>query len=150
MKKTTSINTKKAGPLMNLTIAAMLLFTALPIALFGIIQIFPPLTDTAAKTAAVEDVTSKRVSAAERRAERREARKAKKELAATNTRIETTVVTPGFGNMDYGGIRVKMTDPGMNGFLGMPGVGFEEVRIIPDKDLHTFGFTPDPPMNMEF
>ena len=90
------------------------------------------------------------IAAEERRAERREARKAKKELAATNTRIETTVVTPGFGNMDYGGIRVKMTDPGMNGFLGMPGVGFEEVRIIPDADLRAFGFTPDPPMNMGF
>lgn len=150
MKKTTSIKTKKASPLMNLAIAAILLFTALPIALFGIVQIIPPLTDTAAKTTAVEDVTSKRVSAAQRRAERREARKAKKELAAANTRIETTVVTPGFGNMDYGGIRVKMTDPGMNGFLGMPGVGFEEVRIIPDADLRPFGFAPDPPMNMEF
>lgn len=149
MKKTTSINTKKAGPLMNLTIAAILLFTALPIALFGIVQIIPPLHDAAAKTT-MEDVTPKRSSAAERSAARREARKAKTELAAANTHIETTVVTPGFGNMAFGGIRVKMTDPGMDGFLGMPGVGFEEVRMIPDKDLHAFGFTPAPPMNMEF
>ena len=149
MKKTTSINTKKAGPLMNLTIAAILLFTALPIALFGIVQIIPPLHDAVAKTT-MEDVTPKRSSAAERSAARREARKAKTELAAANTHIETTVVTPGFGNMAFGGIRVKMTDPGMDGFLGMPGVGFEEVRMIPDKDLHAFGFTPDPPMNMEF
>ena len=133
MKNTSSINNKKASPLVNAAIVAILLFTALPIALFGIIQILPPLSDAPAKTATVEDdATAKRSAAAERRAERREARKAK-ELAAAKARTENTMVTfdPGFDMGNFG--MMPAPDMGNFGMMpmnmefdggGMPGPGF--------------------------
>ena len=132
MKNTSSINDKKNSPLVNAAIVAILLFTTLPIAMFGIVQIFPPLSDATAKTATLEDAAAaKRSAAAERRAERREARKEKK-LAAAKARENTMVtVDPGFDMGNFG----MMPAPDMGNFSmipmnlefdggGMPGPGF--------------------------
>ena len=65
--------TQKASPLVNLAIAAVLLLAALPVAVIGFIQIFPPISDANSKTEVIEEAKTK-TSAAERRAQRREAR----------------------------------------------------------------------------
>ena len=85
--KTTKISTisntsktQKASPLVNAMIAAVLLLAALPVAVIGFLQVFPPIPDARSKVETVEEAKPK-TSAAERRAQRREAREAKKALA---------------------------------------------------------------------
>ena len=72
--------TKKAGPMVNAVIASVLLLSALPVAVIGFLQIFPPISDASSKVETIKD-TKPKISAAERRAQRREAREAKKALA---------------------------------------------------------------------
>ena len=85
--KTTNISntskTQKASPLVNIAIATILLLAALPVAVIGIMQIFPPINDASSKIETIEEANPK-ISAAERRARRREAREAKKALAKNN------------------------------------------------------------------
>ena len=86
MKTTNTSNTsktQKASPLVNVAIAAVLLLAALPVAVIGIIQIFPPIHDASPKVEVFKEAKTK-TSAAERRAQRREAREAKKALAKNN------------------------------------------------------------------
>ena len=81
MNDTSNIKKQIASPLLNFAIAAVLLFTALPIALFGAMQIVPPISDATEKNEAVEDTATKRISTTERRARRKETREAKRALA---------------------------------------------------------------------
>ena len=121
MNKSTSFHAQKTGsanPFLNAAIVAAVALTVLPAAIFGAVRILHSQDNTPAKTVEVEEKTPKRSSAAERRAQRLEARKAK-EAQAQNTYPEITMekVDPyydGFG-MDY--------DAGMefnNGFGMMP------------------------------
>ena len=86
MKTSNLYNTskaQKAGPLVNVAIAAVLLLSALPVAVIGFLQIFPPISDASPKVETIEEAKPK-TSAAERRAQRREAREAKRALAKNN------------------------------------------------------------------
>ena len=115
--------------MVNIAIAAVLLFTVLPIALFGVVQVFPPLSNSATKTEAVEDAASKRISVAERRARRRDAREAKRALAKTKN-------TPNEGEspMLY---HLRMEERYVNPGL----VGYDIERMFPGA-MDKFGFGP--------
>ena len=137
-----SINAKKSSPLVNAAIIAILLLTALPIAIFGIMQILPPLSDASAKNVVEEDTARKRSSAAERRAERREARKAKGLAAAP--RMETAVVTvdPGFDMDVFDGFGMMAGDEmdAFGGFDGFDGFdGFGSFGMMPGDEMGGFG-----------
>ena len=110
MKSSSSANPQKASPLMNLAIIIVLLLTALPIVLFALYQINPPSFGKPAAKAVQAD-TAKHSTAAERRAEREEARKEAEAATAAAAKnpapiiTTTTVPAPGgaFGpGMDFG------------------------------------------------
>ena len=130
MKTQTGLHEKKtepASPLLNAAIIAAVALAVLPAAIFGAVRILHIQSDTSAKTVEVEEATPKRSSAAERRARRLEARKAK-EVKAQNNYPEITMekVDPyydGFG-MDYEADMDFNYGPGMMppAYMGGPGM----------------------------
>ena len=151
MNTTTLKNTQKTGHLVNIAIIVILILAAVPAVIFGIVQVLPPMVDTSVKTAAVDE-TPKRSTAAERRAQRKEAREASRKTQQTAT-IETYSVNtaPGFGpdmNGFGGGFAPDMGGfgggfgggfaPDMNGFGGGFGGGF-----APGMNGFGGGFGPD-------
>ena len=69
--------TERANPLMNAAVAAVVSLAIVPAVLFGAIRFVQSSADSAAKSIEVKKASSKRSSAAERRARRLESRKAK-------------------------------------------------------------------------
>ena len=74
---------EKANPFMKAAILAVLALALLPAVIYGAIRFVQSRTDAAAKSIEVKDATTKRSTAAERRAQRREARKAKEAQETT-------------------------------------------------------------------
>ena len=134
---TTFKNTQKTGNLVNIAIIVVLILAAVPAILFGIMQVLPPMVDTSVKTAAVEDAP-KRSTAAERRAQRKEAREAARKTQKSET-IETYTVNaaPGMGGFS----------PDMSGFGMMPGAGMNGFGGGFGPDMNGFGGGFGPDMN---
>ena len=109
MKKSSASNPQSTSPLFNLALIIVLILTALPFILFALIQFAPESFGSTTKTVASTD-TPKRLSAAERRAAREEARKAEAEAAARPAGTPAPIITtttvpgpgPGMGPMDFG------------------------------------------------
>ena len=139
MNNTTFTNTQKNGSRLNSTTLIIMVIAMLPVLLFALTKIMPPVDASTARTNTVSEAEAKRVSAAERRAQRAEARKAKKaEKAATASVQHGMAPDPGMANfppMDpmgfnggfgpgMGGFENGMAmGPGMGGFGGGPGMG---------------------------
>ena len=137
MKSSSNSNPQGSSPLINLAIVIVLILTALPIVLFALFQIYQPTlfgTSTTKSNAVID--APKRLTAAERRAEREEARNKEKETTATRNapivQTMTTVPGPGMGpGMDFGpggmgpggfgGPGMDFGPGGMGGFGGGPG-----------------------------
>ncbi len=137
MNNTSFTNTQKNGSRLNSTTLIVLVIAMLPILLFALTKIMPPVDASTAKTSTISESEAKRVSAAERRAERAEARKAKKaEKAATASAQRNMAPAPdmnsfpmppvefngGFGS-GMGFDNGMAMGPGMGGFGGGPGMG---------------------------
>jgi len=118
----------------------------LPIGLFGFVQVLraqPGVARTTALTAEADEAAPE-LTAAERRAQRREARKAKTETVAVEPEPEVTVevVNPGFNgfdtqNADFG----AMPTPFAGGFGMMPMPpfgGFPGFGTMPTTDANGF------------
>jgi hypothetical protein len=138
----------------------------LPIGLFGFVQVLraqPGVARTTVLTAEADE-TATELTAAERRAQRREARKAKTETVAVEPEPEVTVevVNPGFNgfdmqNADFGAMPTPfaggfgmMPMPPFGGFPGfgtMPTTdanGFPDFGAMPNAEENTFnGFGAD-------
>lgn len=107
MNKSTCLRSNKpepSNPLLNAAVITAVALTVLPAAIFGAVRYVQSRTATSTEAVEVEEKTPKRSSAAERRAQRLEVRKAK-EAQAQNTYPEITMekVDPyydGFG-MEY-------------------------------------------------
>ena len=119
MKTQTGLLTKNAepsNPLLNAAILAAVALTVLPAAIFGAVRYVQSCTTSSTEAVEVVAKTPKRTSAAERRAQRLEARKAK-EAQAQNTYPEITMekVDPYYDGfeMDYD------ADTGFNNGFGM-------------------------------
>ena len=125
MNTTTLKNTQKSSPLVNIAIIVILILAAVPAVIFGIVQVLPPMVDTSVKTATIDE-TPKRSTAAERRAQRKEAREAARKTKQTAT-VETYTVNtaPGFGP-DMGGFGGGFA-PDMGAFGG----GFGDIGEFP-------------------
>ena len=162
MNKQTNTSSKKmepANPLLNAAIIATLALAIVPAAIFGAVHCVQSRADAAANGFEVKEADSKRSSAAERRAQRLEARKAKKaQPQKTYPEISMETVEPyydgfemnydadmefdGFGMMPapYMGGPVVMPNPYMGGpgMMAGPGRGnFNEFGRTPGAD---FGF----------
>ena len=162
MKKKTNSSSKKtepANPLLNAAIIATLALAIVPAAIFGAVRYVQSRADAAANGFEVKESTTKRTSAAERRAQRLEARKAKKtQPPKTYPEISMETVESfydgfgmeydadmefdGFGMMPpaYMGGPVMMPPAYMGGPGMMPGPGrgnFDEFGRMPGAD---FGF----------
>ena len=139
MKNTAIVNTQKTSPKLNLTTVLVLIFAMLPILLFALTRMVPPVNASTTKTNTVSEAEARRASAAERRAERAEARKAKKAERAATASAQRNMAPdlyappagtiefnggfgPGMGGFDNG----MAMAPGMCGFGGGmgPGMGF--------------------------
>ena len=154
--------TEQANPLLNAALFATVALAILPAAIFGAVRVFQSQTaDTSAKAADVEAKTPKRTSAAERRAQRLEARKAKE---AKNQEVypEITMETvepyyDGFGmeynaNFEFNGPGMMpppyMAGPGMMPPPYMAGPG---MMAVPGRgDFNEFGRMPDAGFNNGF
>ena len=126
----------------------------LPIGLFGFVQVLraqPRVARTTVLTAEADEAAPE-LTAAERRAQRREARKAKTETPATVTEPEVTVevVNPGFNgfdmqNADFGAMQTPFA--GGFGMMPMPPFGgFPGFGAMPTTDANgfpDFGATPN-------
>jgi len=119
-----------ASPLLNAAIIAVVTLAVLPAAIFGTVRYVQSRTAVSSESVEVEESASKRISAAERRAQRLEARKAK-EAKTQNTYPEITMekVDPYYDDfeMDYDagmgfnyGPGMMMPVPYMNGPGMMP------------------------------
>jgi len=161
MRKQTIPNSKKAepaNPLLNAAIIAAVVLAIAPAVLFGAARIIHSRADAAANAFEVKAATPKRSSAAERRAQRLEARKAKEAKARTVYPEITmeTVEAPyydGFGmdydaGMEYNGPGMMpapyMGGPGMMPvpYMGGPGMmpapymgNINEFRRMPGADM---------------
>jgi len=133
--------TEPANPLLNAAVIAIAALAILPVAIFGAVHYYQSRSSTSAKAAEVKEGTPKRSSAAERRAQQLEARKAKKaQPQKTYPEISMETVEPyydefgpdydagmefdGFGMMPpaYMGGPVMMPAPYMGGpGMMMPG-----------------------------
>ena len=128
MNKPANLPSKKpepASPLLNAAIIAAVALAVLPAAIFGAVRILHSQTDTSAKAVEVEEAASKRISAAERRAQRLEARKAREAKAQTiYPEITMEKVDPYYDDfgMDYDGM--EFNGPGMMppAYMGGPGM----------------------------
>lgn len=160
MNNKTSTHAKKTeptNPLLNAAVFAAVALAVLPVAIFGAVRYSQSRTDTSAKAIEVEETAPKRTSAAERRAQRLEARKAKEAKEAKNQDIypEITMETvepyyDGFG-MDYNA-SFEFNGPGMMTpvYMGAPGMmppvymGAPGIMPVPDRgNFNEFGRTPD-------
>ena len=79
--KSRTEKTERTNPLMNAAVAAVVSLAIVPAVLFGAIRFVQSRADHAAKSIEVKKASSKRSTAAERRARRLEARKAKEAKA---------------------------------------------------------------------
>ncbi len=148
MRKQTIIHAEKAepaNPLLNTAIIAAVALAIAPAVLFGAARILHARADAAANAYEVKEAAPKRSSAAERRAQRLEARKAK-ESKAQNIYPEITMekVDPyydGFG-MDYDA-GMEFNGPGMMPapYMGGPGIG-----MMPPAYMGGPGMMPAPYM----
>ena len=123
----------------------------LPIGLFGFVQVLraqPGVAGTTVLTAEADEAAPE-LTAAERRAQRREARKAKTETVAVEPEVTVEVVNTGFNgfdtqNADFG----TMQTPFASGFGMMPMPpfgGFPGFGAMPQTDangFNGFGVTP--------
>ena len=134
------INTQKTNAQTSPITVLVLICALLPVVLFVLTQVFPPMAVTP-KNEVKDETVSRRTSAAERRAERAEARKArqaeKAATAATTTAQYNMPPEPGMmafppmePGMDFGGFAPNMgfdnsmaMAPGFGGGMG-PGMGF--------------------------
>ena len=133
------INTQKSNTKTSPVTILVIIGAMLPVVLFILTQVFPPM-NLAPKKEAKDETISRRTSAAERRAERAEARKARQaEKAATtaSTTVQYSMPEPGMmafppmePGMDFGafppnpGFDNSMAmAPGFGGGMG-PGMGF--------------------------
>ena len=134
------------NPLITVATYVALFLTVLPIGLFGFVQVLraqPRVARTTVLTAEADEAAPE-LTAAERRAQRREARKAKTETVAVEPEPEVTVevVNPGFNgfdtqNADFG----TMPTPFVGGFGMMPMPpfgGFPGFGTIPQMDTEAF------------
>ena len=119
MNNTRFTNTQTNGSKLNSTTLIVLVIAMLPVLFFALTKIVPPVDASTPKKTAIEESEAKRVSAAERRAQRAEARKAKKaEKTATASAQHGMAPDPGMATfppmepMDFGG----GFGPGMGGF----------------------------------
>ena len=138
MKNTNIINTQKTTPKLTFTTVLVLILAMLPILLFALTRMVPPVATTTEKTT-VSEAETKRISAAERRAQRAEARKAKKAEKAATTSVQYGAVPDpasfpmspmepmefngGFGPGAMGFDNGMAMGPGMGGFGGGFGPG---------------------------
>ena len=160
MKKQTGPQAKKtepANPFLNAAILAAVALAVLPAVLFGAARVLHSQVESSAKTVESEEPAPKRSSAAERRAQHIEARKAK-EAKAQNVYPEITMETvepyydaPGTdfeAGMEFDGFNMMpppyMGGPGMMPPAYMRGPGmmpvpfrdnFAGVGRIPDADM---------------
>ena len=132
---------EKANPFMKAAILAVLALALLPAVIYGAIRFVQSRTDAAAKSIEVKDATTKRSTAAERRAQRREARKAKEAQETTfYPEISMETVEPyydGFGmepdpDMNYNGFGMMPPSP-----VGVPG-------MMPPPYMGGYGMMPAP------
>ena len=130
MNKPANLPSKKpepANPILNAAIIGAVALAVLPAALFGAVRYVQSRTAVSVETVEVEETTPKRMSVAERRAQRLEARKAK-ETKAQNTYPEITMekVDPYYDGfeMDYDAGMGFNNGPGMMppAYLGGPGM----------------------------
>ena len=133
---------EKANPLMKAAFLAALVLALLPAAIYGAIHCVQSRTEAAAKNIEVKEATTKRSTVAERRAQRREARKAKEaqEQAFYPEISMETVEQPyydGFGmepgaDMNYNGFGMMPPSP-----MGVPG-------MMPPPYMGGYGMMPAP------
>ena len=148
---------KPANPLLNAAIIAAVALAIAPAVLFGAARILQSRTEAAANAFEVKEATPKRTSAAERRAQRLEARKAKEVKAKTiYPEITLETVEPYYGdfgmdyddNMEFNGFGTMpapyMGGPGMMPapYMGGPGMmpapylgNVNEFRRMPGADM---------------
>lgn len=150
--------TEAANPLMKAAIIAAVSLAIFPVALFGAIRFVQSRANATANDFEVKEATSKRTSAAERRAQRLEARKAKEAEAKAKTiypEITMETVEPYYDDfeMDYdAGMefnRSAMMPPAYMGgpammpapYMGGPGMmppaymgSFNEFRRMPGAE----------------
>ena len=122
----------------------------LPIGLFGVVQFLqaqPGGAKTTVLTAEVDEAATE-LTAAERRAQRREARKAKTETVAAEPEVTVEVMNPGFNGFDMQNADFStMPTPFAGGFgmMPMPFGGFPGFGTMPQTDAEGFnGFGPMP------
>jgi len=136
-------NTEKANPLMKAAILAAVVLALLPAVIYGAIRFVQSRTDAAANGIEVKEATTKRSTVAERRAQRREARKAKEAQETTfYPEISMETVEPyydGFGtepgaDMNYNGFGMMPPSP-----MGVPG-------MMPPSPMGVPGMMPPPYM----
>jgi len=138
-----SEKTETANPFLNAAIIAAVALAVLPAAIFGAVRCFQSRADISAKAAEVEETTPKRTSVAERRAQQREARKAKKaQSQKTYPEISMETVEPYYDGfeMDYDA-DMEFNGPGMmppaymGGPVMMPAplMGGPGMMRIPDR-----------------
>ena len=146
MKNQTNPHAKKAepaNPLLNTAIIAAVALAIAPAVLFGTVRILQSRTEAAAKAYEVKEASPKRTSAAERRAQRLEARKAKEEKARTfYPEITMETVEPFYDDfgMDYD------ADMEFNGLDVMPPAYIGGPGMMPAPYLGGPGMMPAPYM----
>ena len=132
---------EKANPLMKAAILAAVVLALLPAVIYGAIRFVQSRTDAAANGIEGKEATAKRSTIAERRAQRREARKAKEAQETTfYPEISMETVEPyydGFGmepeaEMNYNGFGVMPPAP-----MGVPG-------MMPPPYMGGYGMMPAP------
>lgn len=146
MRNKTNPNAKKAepaNPLLNAAIIAAVALAIAPAILFGTARIIQSRTEAAANAFEVKEASPKRTSAAERRAQRLEARKAKEAKAKTiYPEITLETVEPYYDDfgMDY--------DPDMefSGFDMMPAPYMGGPGMMPAPYMGGPGMMPTPYM----
>ena len=137
MNKQTSLHTQKtesANPFLNAAIVAAVALAILPAAIFGAVRCVQSRADASSNDVEVEEPAPKRLSVAERRAQRLEARRAK-EAKEKDFYPEITMETvepyyDGFGT-DYD------ADMDFDGFGMMPPAymgSFNEFRRMPGAE----------------
>ncbi|MBR4255381.1 MAG: hypothetical protein IKQ16_09870 [Lentisphaeria bacterium] len=120
MKNSNIINTQKTAPKLTFTTVIVMVLAMLPVLLFAMTRMIPPVDNTTEK-ATVSEAETKRTSAAERRAQRAETRKAKKaEKAATTSVQHGMAPDPGMASFPM----PPMEPMEFNGGFG-PGMGFD-------------------------
>ena len=146
MKKQTSPNAQKTeatNPLMKTAIIAAVSLAIFPAALFGAIRFVQSRADAAANGFEVKEVSSKRTSVAERRAQRLEARKAKEAKAQTlYPEITMETVEPYYDDFDMG----YDADMEFNGFGMMPPANMGGPGMMPAPYMGGPGMMPAPYM----